>query len=596
MVMSSPVTWDLSDLYAGVDDPKLEADLQGLVERAQGFAERYRGQVGALSPKAFGGALTAYETILHDEQLPGAYAYLLFAEDTQQPDYGKLLQRVQERSVDIHRHLLFFTLEIVAIPDDVFAGLLADPVTASYRHYLEHTRAMRPHRLSEPEEQILMEKSLTGREAFSRLFDELVNGMTFTLTVEGKRQTLSESELLNKLSDPAREVRAAAAASLTRGLRREARRFTFITNTLIHDKTVNDRLTHFDTPEAERHLDDGVDTGTVHTMIDAVSSHFDTVARYYRIKREILGVETLYHYDRYAPLFPDPSLVSWDDARALVEDAYTAFSPEVGAMIRRFFDERWIDAAPRPGKRGGAFCAGIAPDWHPYVLMNYLGKKRDVMTLAHELGHGVHDLLASGQHLLEYSPSLAAAETASVFGEMLTFNLLLGRTEAPREKLALLTGKIEDIFATAFRQTAMYRFEQDVHAARRAQGELRTEEIDAIWQRNLQAMFGDAVEMGPGHRAWWMYIPHFIHTPFYVYAYAFGQLLVMALYARYQEDGDAFVPRYLEILRAGGSLRPADIVARAGIDISQRSFWEGGLYTIDTLVSQAEEVWREVKE
>ena len=216
-------------------------------------------------------------------------------------------------------------------------------------------------------------------------------------------------------------------------------------------------------------------------------------------------------------------------------------------MIRRFFDERWIDASPRPGKRGGAFCAGITPDWHPYVLMNFLGKKRDVMTLAHELGHGVHDLLASGQHLLEYSPSLAAAETASVFGEMLTFNLLLSRTEAARDKLSLLTGKIEDVFATAFRQTAMYRFEQDIHAARRAQGELRTEEIDAIWQRNLQAMFGDAVTMGPGHRAWWMYIPHFIHTPFYVYAYAFGQLLVMALYARYQAEGDAFVPRYLDI-------------------------------------------------
>ncbi len=595
MVMSSPVTWNLSDMYAGVDDPKLEADLQDLVVRAERFAEQYRGQVASLGPQGFAEALTAYERILHDEQFPGAFAYLRFAEDTQHPDHGKLLQHVQERSVDIHRHLLFFTLEIVAIPDDVFARYLADPVTASYRHYLEHTRAMRPHRLSEPEEQILMEKSLTGREAFSRLFDEIINGMTFTMTVEGKRTKLTESEVLNKLTDPSRAVRAAAAAALTRGMEAEGRRFTYITNTLIHDKAVNDRLTHFDSAEAERHLDDEVDTGTVHTMIDAVSAHYETVARYYRIKRDILGLDRLYHYDRYAPIFPDQAQVPWEEARALVQDAYTAFSRDAGAMIRRFFDERWIDASPRPGKRSGAFCAGIAPDWHPYVLMNYLGKKRDVMTLAHELGHGLHDLLASDQHLLDYSPSLAAAETASVFGEMLTFNLLLSRTEQPREKLALLTGKIEDIFATAFRQTAMYRFEQDVHAARRAQGELRTEEINAIWQRNLQAMFGDAVEMGKGHRVWWMYIPHFIHTPFYVYAYAFGQLLVMALYARYQEEGEAFVPRYLDILRAGGSLRPAALVARAGIDIAQRSFWEGGLHTIDALVSQAEAVWSEVK-
>lgn len=595
MTMTPPVTWNLSDLYQGVDDPRIDADLHALEERAQSYAETYRGRIGALSPAEFGTALVEYEKILSDEQLPGAYAMLLFSADTLPPAHGALVQKVQERSVAIGRHLLFFELELIAIPDERFVELLTDPVAAGYRHYLEHARAERPHRLSEPEEHILLEKSTTGREAFSRLFDEIIGGMSFTLTVNGETQTLTESELLSKLYHPAREVRAAAAESLTQGFAERGRTFTFITNTLAYDKAVNDRLTHFDHPEAARHLSDEVDTDTVHTMIDTCAAHFGTVARYYRLKREILGLDKLYHYDRYAPILPDEETVPWETARATVEEAYADFAGEAGEMIRRFFDERWIDAEARPGKRGGAFCAGITPDWHPYVLMNYLGKKRDVMTLAHELGHGMHDMFASGQHFLEYHPSLAAAETASVFGEMLTFNRLLAGIREPKAKLSLLTGKIEDIFATVFRQTSMYRFEQDLHAARRAQGELTAEAINAIWQRNVQAMFEDSVEMGEGHHIWWMYIPHFIHTPFYVYAYAFGQLMVMALYARYQEEGPAFVPRYLDILRAGGSKRPADIMAGAGIDISRREFWEAGLQTIGDMVTQAEDIWREVK-
>jgi len=595
MSTTPPVTWNLSDLYQGADDAKIDADLQELEERAGAFAETYRGRIGALNPAEFGAALAAYEKLLRDEQFPGTFAMLLFSGDTRPAEHGALVQKAQERSVAIGRRLLFFELELIAIPDERFAELLTDPTAAGYRHYLEHARAERPHRLTEPEERILLEKSTTGREAFSRLFDEFIGDMTFSLTVDGETQSLTESELLSKLYHPERGVRAAAAESLTKEFKERGRTFTFITNTLAYDKAVNDRLTHFDHAEAARHLSDEVDTGAVHTMIDACVAHFGTVARYYRLKREILGLDKLYHYDRYAPILQDEATVPWEDARRTVEEAYAKFSPQAGEMIRRFFDERWIDAEARPGKRGGAFCAGIAPDWHPYVLLNFLGKKRDVMTLAHELGHGLHDLLAAEQHFLEYYPSLAAAETASVFGEMLTFNLLLARTEEPKAKLSLLTGKIEDIFATVFRQTAMYRFEQDLHAARREQGELPTEAVNDIWQRNGQAMFGDSVEMGEGHQVWWMYIPHFIHTPFYVYAYAFGQLLVMALYARYQEEGQAFVPRYLDILRAGGSMRPADIMARAGIDISRREFWEAGLQTIDNMVSEAEAIWREVK-
>jgi len=505
------------------------------------------------------------------------------------------MQMVQERSVAIQQHLIFFELELIEIPDDRFAELLDDPTTAIFRHFLEHERAARPHRLSEPEERILLEKSTTGREAFSRLFDEIIAGATFKLTSNGKTVEMPESEILSKLYSPDRELRRAAAEGLSAGLQDRSRLFTFITNTLAYDKAVNDRLQHFATPEGARHLSDEVDTDTVHTMLETCVAHFGTVERYYHLKRQILGLDTLYHYDRYAPILPDETQVSWDEAKQTVLDAYTQFTPRMGEMAARFFDERWIDAEVRPGKRGGAFCAGIAPDWHPYVLTNFLGRKRDVMTIAHELGHGVHDLLASGQVFLQYHPSLAAAETASVFGEMLTFNSLLGKTATPTERLSLLTGKIEDIFATVFRQTSMYRFEEGLHAARRAQGELTTEAISEIWQQNVQAMFGDAVVMGEGHEVWWMYIPHFIHTPFYVYAYAFGQLLVMALYARYQQEGQAFIPHYLDILRAGGAKRPADIMLTAGIDISQRSFWEGGLKMIDDLVTQAEGVWGEAK-
>ncbi|MBI3945845.1 MAG: M3 family oligoendopeptidase [Armatimonadetes bacterium] len=594
-MMTTPITWNLSDLYAGVEDPKIAADLGALEARAEAFAAAHRGRVGQLGPEAFAAALVDYEAIERDLQLPASYAQLVFSADTLSPAHGALLQRVEERAVAVGRHLLFFSLELLEIPDDAFAALLANETVASRRHWLERARRERPHRLSEPEERILMEKAVTGRSAFQRLFDETASAATFRLTVDGVTSDLSVSEILAKLYDPDRAVRAAAAEAITAGLVDRSRLFTYITNTLAHDKAVNDRLTHYDHPEAARHLSDEVDTDTVHTMLDACTAHFGTVARYYRLKREILGLERLTHYDRYAPILLEETAVAWDEARETVVDAYARFAPAVGDLARRFFDERWIDAEARPGKRGGAFCMGIAPDRHPYVLMNYLGKKRDVMTLAHELGHGVHDLLAGGQHFLEYSPSLAAAETASVFGEMLTFNALLERNLPPRERLALLAGKVEDIFATVFRQTAMYRFEQGLHAARREQGELVADQVGAVWQEAVQAMFGDSVEMGEGHRVWWMYVPHFIHTPFYVYAYAFGQLLVMALYARYREEGDAFVPRYLDILRAGGSQRPADLMALAGIDISRPAFWEAGLGMIDGLVSQAEEAWRTVQ-
>lgn len=588
------MTWDLSDLYAGVSDPRIAADLDALQARAAQFADAYRGKIAQLGAGEFAGALQEYEALQRDAQLPGAYAGLLFAADSLDPAHGALMQQVQEREVAIHQHLLFFDLELVALADDKFAEFLADPTVAGYRHYLEHVRLERPHRLSEPEERILMEMSVTGRAAFQRLFDESIGAAVFSAGDEAGTR-LNLSEILARQYDPDRAVRAAAADGLSAGLEERSRLFTYITNTLVHDKAVSDRLTHYEHAEAARHLSDEVDTETVHTMLDACSAHFGMVARFYEMKREILGLDTLYDYDRYAPILPEEGTLPWEGARDVVVDSYTRFDPAVGDMARRFFDERWIDAEVRPGKRGGAFCMGVSPDRHPYVLVNYLGRKRDVLTLAHELGHGIHDLQAAGQHFLEYHPSLAAAETASVFGEMLTFDSLLAGEMPARERLALLTGQIEGVFATVFRQTAMYRFEQRLHAARREKGELTAERIGAHWQESIQEMFGDSVEMREGHRTWWMYVPHFIHSPFYVYAYAFGQLLVIALYARYREEGSAFVPRYLEILRAGGSLPPAEIMALAGIDISKREFWEGGLKVIEEMVAKAEGVWQTVR-
>jgi oligoendopeptidase F len=592
---TAPVTWNLTDIYAGLDDPRIFTDLDTAEAHAEAFATRYRGLVGALTPESFSEAVRDYEAVQRNMALPGCFAYLLFAGEATNPAHGALLQKVEEREVAVSRHLLFFTLEIIAQPDEWFANVLTDPGVTPYAHWLQQIRAARLHRLSEPEEHILLEKSQTGRSAFVRLFEETISGMSFPVTLHGETTMFSEEEIRSMFYGPDRAVRAAAAEGLTKGLRERAHLFTFITNNLAQDKAVDDRLTHFDGPEAERHLNDEVETAAVHTMLDAVAAHFPTVARYYRLKREILGLETLTHYDRYAPVSEDVAAIPWEDARETVVDAYTRFAPEVGTMAQRFFSERWLDAEARPGKRGGAFCMGVAPDWHPYVLMNYLGKQRDVMTLAHELGHGIHDLLASGQSYLEYHPSLASAETASVFGEMLTFEAMLAREMTAKERLSLLTSKVEDVFATVFRQSVMYRYEQEVHTQRRASGELTTEQVSDIWQRNVQAMFGASLTLGEDHRLWWTYIPHFLHTPFYVYAYAFGQLMVMALYARYRQGGAAFVPHYLDLLRAGGSKRPADLMAIAGIDIEDRGFWEGGLAMIDELVTQAEEAWAACK-
>jgi oligoendopeptidase F len=582
------VCWDLSDLYTGPDDPRIESDLAESLSRAERFAERHRGGVAAIDAASLAAALDELEKIGELAARAAGFAQLLFAADTSAPRHGALLQRVQERASEIRNATVFFELEWVNVPDERAAELLAAPALARRKHFLESMRRYRPHVLAEPEEKLIEELANTGRRAFSRLFDEMVAALRFRVTHAGETRELGEEEVLSLLYAPERELRREAARSLTQGLRENARPLNFIFNTLVQDKAVDDRLRRFPSPAASRHLANEIDAASVDALLAACVARYPLVARYYRLKARLLGLEKLEDFDRYAPIAQKARARAWNDARAIVEAAYRDFSPELAETTRPFFERRWIDAELRSGKRGGAFCASTLPSLHPYVLLNYTGNLRDVMTLAHELGHGVHQSLAAPRGLFEQDTPLTLAETASVFGEMLVFRRLLREESDPAVRLALVCGKIEDAFATVFRQVAMTRFEQSLHAARRSEGELETARVNQLWLEANRPMFGDSVALGDDYGWWWLYIPHFVHSPFYCYAYAFGELLVLALLRRYDEEGAAFVPRYLELLRAGGSDSPERLLAGVGLEIGDPRFWDGGLALLEDLVAQAE--------
>jgi oligoendopeptidase F len=584
------VRWDLSDLYARPDDPRLDADLDAAERAAEAFAARYRGRVAALDAMSLANAVDELEALFTPLSRAGAYAGLLFAADTAEPRHGALMQRVQERSSAIRNHVVFFELEWVAVDDAPAAVLLADPALARRRHHLASARRYRPHVLSEPEEKLLEETANTGRRAFARLFDEHLGALRFRLEHGGHVEELGEEELLAKLHESDRTLRQAAAASLTEGLRSNARTLAFVFNTLVQDKAVSDRWRHYDSPMTERHLANETDAASVEALLSACESRAGLVARYYRLKARLLGLGVLEDFDRYAPILADEGTRSFEDARRIVLDAYRDFSPQLSGIADEFFTGRWIDAELRPGKRGGAFCASTTPELHSYVMLNYTGNLRDVMTLAHELGHGVHQMLARPQGLFAQDTPLTTAETASVFGEMLVFRRLLREETDPRQRLALLCGKLEDAFATVFRQVVMTRFEEALHGARRTEGELTIERINALWLAANRPMFGDAVRLSEDYGYWWLYIPHFVHTPFYCYAYAFGELLVLALVRRYDEEGEAFVPRYLDLLAAGGSDAPPRLLAKLDLDITDPAFWNGGLSLLEAMVEEAERI------
>ena len=580
------VVWDLSDLYAGIDDPHIEADMQQADARADRLEAAYRGRLAALDPEALYEAIQEYEGIVEIAHKIGSFAHLIWSTDTGDARYGALLQKATEWGSRLEQKLVFFELEWINAPDEYAQAMIAHPTLAHYRHWLEVKRLYQPHKLTEPEEKILSEKAVTGREAWVRFFTEVMGAARYPFDGE----ELTQSAILAKLYEPDRAVRQRAAESVTGVLRDKLPILTFVFNTLAADKASDDRLRRFPTWISSRNLSNEVSDDVVEALIDAVTSRYDIVARYYHLKRAILGLDRLADYDRYAPLPAAEGDYEWDRAREVVLDAYRRFHPQVAGIVGEFFARSWIDAAPKPGKRGGAYSASTVPSVHPYVFLNYTGSARDVMTLAHELGHGLHQYLAREQGMLQAHTPLTTAEMASTFGEMLVFSAMMEQEDDPNVRLAMLGHKIEDSFATVFRQIAMNRFEHGLHTARRNEGELTSERISAIWLETQRAMFGDSVEMTDNYSVWWSYVPHFLHTPGYVYAYAFGELLVMALFARYRQEGERFAPRYLDVLRAGGSDWPQAILAPLGVDLTDPGFWKEGLSEIEALVAQAEDL------
>jgi oligoendopeptidase F len=580
------IVWDLSDLYAGLDDPAIETDIGQVNERAETFAATYRGKVTTLDSEGLYEAIVKFESITEMAYKLGSFAQLLWSTDTGNAQYGALMQRVREWGSRLQQQLVFFELEWTNAPDDFAQSMMQHPVLGHYKHWLETTRRYQPHRLSEPEEKILTEKSVTGRGAWTRFFSEYTGNLRFLFDGE----ELTQQEILSKLYVPDRDVRQRAAATFTDKLKENLPVLTYVFNTLAADKASDDRLRSFPTWISSRNLDNEVSDDVVDALVEAVTSRYDIVARYYTIKRELLGVDELFDYDRYAPLPAAEGFYHFDQAKEMVLKAYHRFHPQMGTITELFFDHGWIDAPTVPGKRSGAFSASTVPSVHPYILLNYTATARDVMTLAHELGHGVHQYLSRDQGMLQAHTPLTTAEMASTFGEMLVFTDFMEQESDPKIQLAMLAHKIEDTFATVFRQISMNRFEHHMHTARREEGELTSERLGEIWMESQRAMFIDSVTMTDNYSCWWSYVPHFLQVPGYVYAYSFGELLVLALFARYRQEGADFAPRYLDVLKAGGSDWPEKILAPMGVDLTDPTFWQEGLREIEALVAQLEDL------
>lgn len=578
------VRWDLSDLYKGPDDPQIEITLSQELERAMTFETTYKGKVAALAPKPFAAMMRELAEYEESAVRPEVYAYLLHSQDTQDHAAGRLLARVREASAERGVHMVFFSLELAQVTDAHAAELFADPDSATFRHTIEEARKFRPHQLSEPEERVLTDFSPVANVAWVRLFEELC--ARIQVGIEGEELPLDAA--LNLLREPDRDVRRTASTAVTEALRGDIRTRGYIFNVLLQEKSIDDRVRHFPTWISSRNLANETSDEAVQALVDAVTGRYDVCVRYYRVKRKLLNVGELHEWDRYAPISDESRNLSWGDAKELVLGSYQRFSPRAGKLVDQFFADHWIDAPATAGKHGGAYCMPVTPNHHPYVLMNFTGKLRDALTLAHELGHGLHDRLASKQHIFDYHPPLTLAETASVFGEALTFDRIMAEEKDPKIRLAMLCNQCEDAFSTVFRQVAFNRYEDAVHIMRRTEGELSIEQLGDIFQEKLQAMFGDALILTDDHRVWWSYVGHFMHTPGYVYAYAFGNLLALSVYHRYKELGGSFVDDYLDFLAAGGSTRPDELVRRIGMDITDPGFWDAGLMILDDMVGEVE--------
>ena len=578
------VRWDLTDLFAGPDDPRIEQALAGELARARAFEGKYKGKLATLEAKAFAAMMRELADYEESAARPDVYAHMLHSQDTQDPAAGRLLSRVREAAAERGTHLVFFPLELARIEDEQAATLYADADAAAFRHFVEHERRFRPHQLSEPEERILTDFSPVGNGAWVRLFEELC--ARIRVGIDGEEMPLDQA--LNLLRESDREVRRKASGAVTEALRGDIRTRAYVFNVILQEKSIDDRVRSFASWISSRNLANETSDEAVQALVDAVTNRYDVCVRYYRVKRKLLNVGDLHEWDRYAPVGEAARDLTWDEAKELVIGSYNRFSPRAGKLVGQFFDDRWIDAPVVAGKQGGAYCMPVTPSHHPYVLMNFTGKLRDALTLAHELGHGLHDRLASKQHVFDYHAPLTLAETASVFGEALTFDRIMTEEKDPKVRLAMLCNQCEDAFATIFRQVAFNRYEDASHAARRTEGELSVEQLGDMFQEKLQAMFGDALVLTEEHKVWWSYVGHFLHTPGYVYAYAFGNLLALSVYHRYLEVGPSFIDKYMDFLAAGGSTRPDELVRQIGMDITDPGFWDAGLKILDGMVSEVE--------
>jgi oligoendopeptidase F len=577
--------WDLSPLAFDEGEPGVRRALDEATTRASAFADAHAGKVAEIDQAGLQAAMRELAEINELVGRAGSYASLWFSTDTADPARGALLALVQERGTEVETKLLFFELEWAALEDAQAEELLAAPGLDFCRHYLRSARRYRPHLLSEPEEKIFAEKSISSNAAWSRLFGELVSALRVQLGDD--EATLDVA--LARLQDPSRDARRSAAAAVSAALEPGLRTRAFIYNTLVQDKATEDRLRSYPSWIASRNLANEASDESVAALIAAVRARYDVPQRWYRLKAQLIGVDKLADYDRAAPVLPEDVTFSYAEARELVVETYSSFAAEAGEIARQFFDSQWIDAPVRPHKRGGAFCAYTVPSVHPYVLLNFTARRRDVLTMAHELGHGLHAALAQPQGIFHQSTPLTLAETASVFGETLTFGRLLDATEDSELRLGLLAERLDGAIATVFRQIAMNRFEDLLHNQRRTEGELSVDRINELWTEAQSELFGDSVEITDGYRMWWSYVPHFINTPGYVYAYAYGQLLALSVYKRYLDEGESFVPKYLQLLAAGGSRSPEQLGEIVGVDLADPGFWDAGLRLVEEQLTAAEE-------
>lgn len=590
MTKPEEVSWNIDSLVYNKGEDGVDELMSEAAEMAEKVAA-HRGKVASFTPQDLLEVMTLLETISDRVGRAGSYASLRYSVDVNDPANGALVAKVQELGTAISTKLLFFDLEWAALEDDQVAELLGGNDMDRFRHHLLSERRYRDHLLTEPEEKILAEKSQTGRSAWARLFSELTSNLEVEL--DGTKTPFEEA--LSRLVLPDREVRREVAEKVTAALEPGLRNRAFLFNTILQDKAIDDRLRKYPHWLASRNLSNEASDESVQALIEAVRARYEIPQRWYSLKAWFWDIERIADYDRMASMSETEEKVEWDDARSIVLESYASFSEDLSSLAEKFFDERWIDAPVRAGKRPGAFCAYTVPSHNPYVFLNYTSRRSDVLTLAHELGHGLHAALARPQGVFHQSTPLTLAETASVFGETVTSSRLLSLAVTPESRLSLLAENIERAIATVFRQVAMNRFEGLVHTERREAGEISTERFGELWYDSQYEMVGDSVEITDNYRSWWSYIPHFIHTPGYVYAYAYGQLFALSVYKRYQEEGEGFVPRYIEMLSAGGSMAPEELGKIVGCDLADPAFWQGGLDIVEAQLVAAEAAAREVK-